>query len=88
MPKYPRLDIGLFTLAGCTLSTLLLAPQTPWLSPDVYPLTLGLSAVWTLWRGMALDRALAHRRAWQRSLVWQLDPADLARAARGPWWRR
>ena len=34
-----------------------LAPPTPWLAPDMQPLALGLSAGWTAWRLLALDRA-------------------------------
>jgi hypothetical protein len=88
MPSPPWLETGLLLLAGSTLGILLGAPQTPWLAPVLRPWALTLSAVWTVWRAMALDRALAHRRAWSRSVRWQLDPIELPHAARRSWWRR
>jgi hypothetical protein len=88
MPSTPRRETGLLLLAGSTLGILLVAPQTPWLAPALRPWTLTLSAVWTVWRAIALDRALAHRRAWSRSVLWQLDPTELPHAACLPWWRR
>jgi conjugal transfer pilus assembly protein TraD len=80
MPNTPRLEIGLLSIAVMTLGTLLLLPPTPWLAPDVRPVAVGLSALWVLWRGLALDRVLAHRRAWRHNRLWQLDPADLPQA--------
>jgi hypothetical protein len=87
MANFPHLETVLLTLAGSTLGTLLLMPQTPWLAPAMRPLTLGMSAAWTLWRLLALERALAHHRAWTQNATWQMDPVDLVHASRVSWWR-
>jgi conjugal transfer pilus assembly protein TraD len=78
--------IILASVAGSTVLAVALAPPTPWLAPDMQPLALALSAGWAAWRLLALDRALAHRRAWHQAPGWVLTPEALARATTPPWW--
>ena len=88
MPTRPLADMVLAGIAGSTVVGLTLAPPTPWLAPDLQPLALGLSAAWAAWRLMALDRALAHRRAWRQAPGWELDPQALADEEAPSWWPR
>ena len=52
----PVMEIVLAGVAGSTTLAVALVPETPWLAPEVQPLTLRLSAAWTAWRLLALDR--------------------------------
>jgi len=76
----------LASVASSTVLAVALAPPTPWLAPDMHPLALTLSAAWAVWRLLALDRALAQRRAWHQAAGWVLAPEALASAATPPWW--
>jgi len=82
----PWLDMVLLGLAGGTLGALLLARQTPYLAPYLQPLTLTVSAAWTAWRLLALDRVLAQRRAWQQSPRWVVAPEHLQAETAPVWW--
>jgi hypothetical protein len=82
----PVTELVLAGVAGSTVLGLTLAPSTPWLAPDVHPLALTLSAGWAAWRLMALDRALAQRRAWHQAAGWQIAPEALPTATTSPWW--
>lgn len=77
--RYPVFDAALLALAASLVLTLLLVPVSPWLAPEVRPLALWLSIGWTAWRLLALDRAVAHRRAWTTSPTWSLVADGLAR---------
>jgi hypothetical protein len=59
--------IILASVASSTVLAVALAPPTPWLAPDTHPLALTISAAWAAWRLLALDRALAQRRAWRQA---------------------
>jgi hypothetical protein len=70
----------LFTgLASSMTLAAALAPASAYLAPDLQPLAIGASAAWTAWRLLALDRALAHRRAWRTSPSWEMASDTLAR---------
>lgn len=71
----------LAALGGAASLGLALAPPTPWTPADHQPLTLALLVGWTLWRLTVLARVRAQQRAWTHSPPWQLDAADLPRAA-------
>ena len=50
------------------------------------PLALGLSAAWAAWRLLALDRALAQRRAWHHAPGWMVAPEALPAETTPSWW--
>ena len=81
----PITAILLASVAGSTVLAVALAPPTPWLAPDMRPLALGLSAAWAAWRLLALDRALAQRRAWHQAPGWMVAPEALP-AETAPAW--
>ena len=79
MARQPlRTVLVLASVAGSTVLAVALVPPTPWLAPEMHPLALTLSAGWATWRLLALDRALAQRRAWQQA------PGLAAGAGMGP----
>lgn len=84
-PCIPWTEVGLATVAGVVTLGIALAPPTPWLAPDLQPLTLAVSAAWTAWRLLALDRTWAQQRAWHVSAAWHLAAADLALEDTLPW---
>lgn len=76
-PCTPWPAIALASLAGSVTLGVTLLPLDPWLAPELKPLTVGISAGWTAWRLLALDRTWAQRRRWHRAPAWQLDAAAL-----------
>ena len=84
--QHPVTAIVLASVAGSTVLAVALAPPTSWLAPDMQPLALTLSAIWAAWRLLALDRALAQRRAWHQAPGWALAPEALASATTPAWW--
>jgi conjugal transfer pilus assembly protein TraD len=86
MGKRPVTAIVLAGVASSIVLAVALAPPTPWLAPDMQPLALGLSAVWAAWRLLALDRALAQRRAWHHAPGWMVAPEALPAETAPAWW--
>ena len=76
-PCLPWPEITLASLAGGVTLGVSLLPPTPWLAPELHPLTLAVSAGWTAWRLLALDRTWAQRRRWQQAPGWVMEAADL-----------
>ena len=73
----PWPEVALASLAGGVTLGVSLLPPTPWLAPELHPLTLAVSAGWTAWRLLALDRTWAQRRRWQQAPAWVMEAADL-----------
>lgn len=78
--RHPVFESVLLVLASCLMLSVMLASSSPWLAPELRPLAHILAGAWLAWRLIALDRALAHRRAWTTSTTWSLAPDALAHA--------
>jgi conjugal transfer pilus assembly protein TraD len=84
MPK-PVLAYVLTGVAGSLTVGVVTVPLVPWLAPDLQPLALTLSAAWTAWRLLVLDRACARQRAWTHNRAWQIAPEALATMTTPAW---
>jgi conjugal transfer pilus assembly protein TraD len=74
---FPLTETVIATLALLSTATVFWMPLGPWLAPELWPLTAGLSVTWLLLRAWLLDRGWRAYRAWRRNVVWQLTSAEL-----------